>query len=140
MADRVRGLLTAKNRLKQTELVGVAGGELGKWLCGDRKPDLDDLKRLAMALDATSDYLIGLGDDFGGDAGLAAAKMSFAYFDRDPTVKPEQKRRCRRVFGDDHILAREGAPRTAEAWKVVAEMIDLGIGPTPAKIGEARRA
>jgi transcriptional regulator with XRE-family HTH domain len=136
--DRVRGLLKAKHR-QQDELAGVGRGELGKWL-GGRDPGLDGLKRLAVALDATSDYLIGLGDDFGGSHDLAAAKLSFAYFERDLTVPPEQKQRCRRVFESDRVLSREGAPRTAEAWKAVAEMIGLGMGPTPAKIEEARRA
>ena len=137
-AERVRGLLSAKHR-QQGELVGVSRGELGKWL-GGRDPGLDGLKRLAVALDATSDYLIGLGDDFGGSYDLAAAKLSFAYFERDLTITLEQKQRCRRVFDNERVLARHGAPRTAEAWKVVAEMIDVGIGPTPAKIEEARRA
>jgi transcriptional regulator with XRE-family HTH domain len=136
--ERVRGLLRAKN-LQQDELDGISRGELGKWL-GGRDPGLDGLKRLAAALDATSDYLIGLGDDFGGNNDLAAAKLSFASFERDLTVTSEQKQRCRRVFETDGVLARGGAPRTADAWRVVAEMIDLGIGPTPAKIEEAMTA
>lgn len=140
LSDRVRGLLKVK-KLKQTELLGVSREELGKWLCGDRQPDLDDLKRLAVALDATSDYLIGLGDDHRDSYELAAAKMSFAYFDQDLSIEPEQKQRCRRIAEDDHVLTREGAPRTAEAWKVVARMVDLAMGPPPpARIDVARSA
>jgi transcriptional regulator with XRE-family HTH domain len=136
-AERIRGLLKAKH-LQQNELVGVSRDELAQWL-GGRDPGLDGLKRLAVALDATSDYLIGLGADFGGDYGLAATKMSFVYFDQDLKIKPEQKQRCRGVFRADEVLARNGAPRTAEEWKVVADMIDLGA-PTPVMIGEAKKA
>jgi transcriptional regulator with XRE-family HTH domain len=137
LPSRVRGLLHAK-KAKQAELVGV--DQLGKWLCGDRQPSVDDLKRLAVALHATSDFLIGLGDDYGGDYELAAGKMSFQYFLRDVRVTPEQKRRCQRVFERDDILLLDGGPRTAEAWWAVARMVDAAVPPRPPQIGEARGA
>lgn len=104
---------------------------------------LGDLRRLAVALESTSDYLIGLGDDYGGSYELAAAKMSFAYFERDlrtRPLEPEKSRRYRRIFEKDDLLIRHGAPRTVEDWKVAADMVDAAIGPRPPQIGEARRA
>jgi transcriptional regulator with XRE-family HTH domain len=62
VSDRVRGLLKAKGR-QQNELEGIDSNELGQWLGGFKKMDPSDLKRLAEALDSTSDYLIGLGKE-----------------------------------------------------------------------------
>jgi transcriptional regulator with XRE-family HTH domain len=140
LADRVRGLLAVKNR-QQTDLANAMGIEpnlLSKWVGGFKKMDLDDLKRLAEALDATSDYLIGLGDDYRvagvDDYRFAAAKMSFGYFERDWKFTPEQKQRCRNVWLDDDLLQLEGAPVTGDAWKSLARMIDRAV-PSPPHIG-----
>ena len=72
---------------------------------------------------------------------FTAAKMSYAYFakDKDPKITLEQKERCRRIWLDDALMLREGAPMTAEAWKSVAAMIDRAV-PTPPRIGAAKRA
>ena len=137
-AERIRGLLGAKN-WKQTSIPGVTGPELGKWLCDDREPSLADLKRLTDGLDAASDFLIGLGDDYGGSYQLAAAKMAFGYFDRDPSVDPQLKDRCRRIFVDDELLKLQGAPRTADEWRTVARIIDRATPRAPVRI-DARGA
>ena len=138
LPDRVRGLLNVKGRL-QTELAGVEGKKLAKWLGGFHKMQPEDLKRLAVALDSTSDYLIGLGEDYRGADGrdnyaLAAAKMSFAYFSKDLSISQDLKRRCRRIFENDDVLLQEGAPRTAAGWRMLARMIDLATPPQPARI------
>lgn len=143
VADRVRGLLKVKNR-QQNELEGIDGNVLAKWLGGYKKMDPADLKRLAQALDATSDYLIGLGDDYraGGAEDnylFAAAKMSFGYFKSDLSVSAEQKQRCRRIWEDDQLLLDEGAPLSAAAWKLLAKMIDRAV-PTPPRIGSVKGA
>ena len=106
--------------------------------------DPSDLKRLAEALDASSDYLIGLGDDYraGGkedNYAFAAAKMSYGYFIRieDPKLTDDHRQRCRRIWEDDALLLREGAPMTAEAWKSLAAMIDRAV-PIPPRIGAVK--
>jgi hypothetical protein len=90
------------------------------------------LKQLALALDATSDYFIGLGDDFESYE-AAAVQMSFVVFLRDISITPDQRERCRRVLGHTH------APRSVLAWRALAEMVDLAIGPMPPRIGIAKR-
>lgn len=143
LADRVRGLLKVKNR-QQNELAGIDANLLAKWLGRFKKVYDDDLKQLAEALESTSDYLIGLGDDYRGGSdqdnyAFAAAKMSFTYFIRDLKPTSDQRQRCRRVWEDDQLMMREGAPMTAEAWKSLAEMIDRAV-PTPPKIEAAKGA
>ena len=61
-----------------------------------------------------SHYFLGLGDDYAGSFELAAAKMSFSYFERDQTVDAEDQPRCRLIADDDDVLLGEGAPRTVE--------------------------
>lgn len=141
--DRVRGLIKVKNR-RHEDVPGIDANLLSKWLGGHKKMDPGDLRRLAEALDASSDYLIGLGDDYraGGkddNYAFAAAKMSFGYFvrDADEKVTADQKQRCSRIWTDDALLLREGAPMTAEAWKSLAAMIDRAV-PIPPRIGAAR--
>ena len=83
----------------------------------------DILERIALALDATTDYFYGRGlEDI--DASVAAAHMSFDVFARDPNFTDEQRNRCRSA------LPHPDAPKTAHAWRSLAEMIDLALGPT----------
>ena len=59
--------------LNQSELAGRAGlqaSAISHFETGGRKPSFDNLKRLADALDVTTDYLLGRVDD---PAGLAGA-------------------------------------------------------------------
>ncbi len=139
LADRVRGLLTAK-RIRQNALDGVTASELGKWLCGDRQPAIDDLRRLAIALEATSDYLIGLGESYGDSYELAAAKMAYAFFHSDMSISGDHKASCRRIYESDAVLVQPGAPRTALEWRTVALMVAIGAPPAPRKIEAVRSA
>jgi len=83
----------------------------------------DMLERIALALDGTTDYFYGRGfEDV--DASVAAALMAFDVFARDPKFTDEQRERCRRV------LPHRDAPKTAQAWRSFAEMLDLAVGPT----------
>ena len=66
--------------------------------------------------------------------------MSFSYFERDQTFDAEDKQRCRRIADDDDVLLGEGAPRTVEAWKIVARMVGLGMGPPPPDLRMIRGA
>ena len=83
----------------------------------------DILESLATALDSTIDYFFGRGfEDV--DPATAAAYMSFDVFARDAKFTDEQRERCRRV------LPHRDAPKTAQAWRSFAEMLDLAVGPT----------
>jgi transcriptional regulator with XRE-family HTH domain len=69
-----------RNRLRKArELRGLNQGEvaarsgmqpsaISHFETGSRKPSFDNLRRLAQALDVTTDYLIGRVDDVGGTA------------------------------------------------------------------------
>lgn len=56
-------------RLNQEQLggfVGVTKQTISGWENDRRVPDADNIVALCKALDCTSDYLLGLSDDFGG--------------------------------------------------------------------------
>jgi transcriptional regulator with XRE-family HTH domain len=124
--ERFEGLRDAKG-LSQGDLARLAGigqSTITKLECGDA-PNIgaDTLERIALALDATTDFFFGRGfEDV--DASVAAAHMSFDVFARDPKVTGEQRERCRRV------LSHKDAPKTAQEWRSFAEMLDLAVGPT----------
>jgi len=123
---RFEGLRDAKG-LSQEDLAllaGVGQSTITKLERGDA-PNIgsDILERIALAMDATTDYFFGRGFE-DSDPAIAAAYMSFDVFARDPKLTGEQRERCRRV------LAHEAAPKTAQAWRSFAEMLDLAVGPT----------
>lgn len=137
--ERLRGLREVKH-LRQDQIPGVTRELVAQWENGHKSPGIDALERLAAGLDATIDYLVGAGDAYRGDYRLAAAKMAFGWFRLDPRVPAQQKDRCMRVAEDDDVLVGEGAPRTAEAWRSLAQMIDIAAPPRPPQIEEAKRA
>lgn len=56
-------------RMSQEQLggfVGVTKQTISGWEHDRRVPDADSIIALCKALDCTSDYLLGLSDDFGG--------------------------------------------------------------------------
>ena len=69
-------------KLGRDEITGFTSNLVTKYEGGHVEPGLAALKKLAVALDATTDYFLGLGDDYAGSFELAAAKMSFSYFER----------------------------------------------------------
>lgn len=56
---RERGL----TQKQLAELVGVSHGTIGMYETGQRSPDLEMVRRLAVALDTSMSYLIGETDD-----------------------------------------------------------------------------
>lgn len=124
--DRFKALREAKS-LSQgalAELSEVGQSTITK-LEGGAAPNLgaDILERIAIALDATTDYFFGRGFEEV-DAKVAAAHMSFDVFAKDGKFNSEQVERCRRV------LSHREAPKTALAWRSFAEMLDIAVGPT----------
>ena len=107
------------------DLAGIGQSTITKLECGDAlNIGADILERIALAMDATTDYFFGRGfEDV--EPTVAAAYMSFDVFARDPKLTDEQRERCRRA------RAHSDAPKTAKAWRSLAEMIDLAVGPTP---------
>lgn len=138
-SQRLRGLLKVKG-IRTDQVKGFSREMIAKWENGHGQPSLEALRNLAVALKATSDYLIGLGEDYEGSYELAAAKMSFAYFDRDLSVQPELKERCRRIAADDEVLKLQGAPRSSDEWRTIARMIEVATPPPPVKIDAVRTA
>ena len=86
----------------------------------------DILERIALALDATTDYFYGRGFE-DTDAAIAASHMSFDVFAKDPTLTNEQRERCQRV------LSHRDAPKTTQAWRSFVEILDLAVGLTSTK-------
>jgi len=71
-----------KRGLNQEELAGRAGlqpSAISHFETGKRKPSFDNLRRLADALDATTDYLLGRVSEL---TGLAGADRLHRNFDR----------------------------------------------------------
>jgi len=124
-ADRLRDLREAKgfSQEKLAELAGVSQSVIPKAEKGKSVPSGDVLHKLSCALDCTMDYLYGRGDPYE-NTEIAAAQMAFDIFGRQEGVTDEQRERCRRV------LQHADAPRTGNAWRSLAEMMDLGVGPT----------
>lgn len=84
------------------------------------------LERIALALDATTDYFYGRSFE-NADVAVAASNMSFDVFAKDPKLTNQQREQCRRV------LLHRDAPKTAQAWRSFAEMLDLAVGPTSSR-------
>lgn len=124
--DRLKALREAKALSQQdlARLAGVSQSLIVKSERGLSAPRSEKLDRLAVALDTTIDYLYGRGFEHLEPA-AATAQMAFDVFARDPAFTDEQRERCRRALGHPD------APKTARAWRSLAEMLDLGIGPAP---------
>jgi transcriptional regulator with XRE-family HTH domain len=122
--DRLRGLREIKglSQEKLAEIASLSQSVIPKVEKGRSVPSGDVLEKLACALDCTMDYLYGRGDEYG-DCTTAAAYMGFEVFARDPDVTEEQRDRCRRA------LKHPDAPKTANAWRSLAQMIDLATEP-----------
>lgn len=122
---RLVKLREAKGIRTHEELAGVTGlnrSLLWKYENGTATPTADALETLANRLDATMGYFHGRGKKYKSPQ-RAAIEMSFDVFG-DQTRSAEQRDWCGRVVPHD------GAPRTAAAWRVFAEMIELAIGPS----------
>src|SRR5260370_25080416 len=122
--ERFEGLRDAKG-LSQGDLARLAGigqSTITKLECGDA-PNIgaDTLERIALALDATTDFFFGRGfEDV--DASIAAAHMAFDVLPSDPKFTDEQRERCRRV------LPHREAAATTHGLRSLAEMLDLAVG------------
>ena len=124
--DRLKALREAKGLSQEAlaSIANVAHSTIAKIERGTTATTgTEILERLALALDSTTDYFFGRGfEDL--HASDAAARMSFDVFARDPRFTHEQRERCRRV------LPHKDAPKTTQAWRSFAEMLDLAVEPT----------
>jgi transcriptional regulator with XRE-family HTH domain len=87
---------------------------------GKNLPRAEALDKLAQALDCTMDYLHGRGQAYESTS-AAAARMALDVFLSMQVLKDEQREMCRRV------LRHPDAPKTAEAWRSFAEILDLAM-------------
>jgi len=121
--DRLKSLRDAKG-LSQEQLGKIAGlchSVIAKSEKGTNQPRSEALDKLAQALDCTIDYLHGRGPEYD-NVNMAASQMAFDA--AQPFLTDEQRKRCRRV------LQHPEAPRTAQAWRSLAEMTELALGST----------
>jgi transcriptional regulator with XRE-family HTH domain len=128
--SRLRHLREAKG-LQRSELAASASVSLSqvtKHENGSAKSDAM-IERFADALDCTMDFLYGRGQNYPTPL-EAAIRMSFDVFSR--TNPAQAVGLCRRVLGH------RDAPRTARAWRSLAEHIELALEESPAQ--PARRA
>jgi transcriptional regulator with XRE-family HTH domain len=112
--------------LRQEQLskdAGLSQSIIAKTERGKNMPGSEVLDKLAQALDCTTDYLLGRGPVYETPA-VAAAHMAFDVFSRQGGVTDEQRDRCRRA------LRHPDAPKTAQAWRSFAEMLELAVVPT----------
>jgi transcriptional regulator with XRE-family HTH domain len=136
--DRVKGLRDAKgwSQKQLAKHARLSRPLITKSEKGKNSPRSDALDQLAQALDCTTDYLLGRGPDYDTPA-AAASHMAFEVFIAQQEVGDERREKCRRA------LRHRDAPKTAQAWRSFAEMIELATGPTPsitsvAPMGEQR--
>jgi transcriptional regulator with XRE-family HTH domain len=121
--NRLRGIREAKSLTQEDvqNLTGIDHSRIARYERGKGTPTIDNLDRLARALDVTSDYLLGVTwADVTFDR--AATIMALEVFERDASAGDCE--RCRRALGHPD------APRTAKAWRALAEMMALGVGPS----------
>ncbi len=65
-SEILREFLTINN-MTQTEFakrVGVKQSQVSEWLKGKAKPSYDILRQMSLSLGVSSDYLLGIDDDF----------------------------------------------------------------------------
>ena len=91
-------------------------------------PTLPVLEKFADMLECTTEFLLHRSFQNADDSDelfrAATSRMAFDVFDADRDVKDDHKIRCRRVVGH------AAAPITAQGWGILAEQIELAIGPT----------
>ena len=64
--------LLKENELTQKELyinLGISKNQLHYWIKNKAEPDLEMLMKIAVYFDVSTDYLLGLEDDFGNKTG-----------------------------------------------------------------------
>lgn len=130
--DLLKALREAKGLSQEQlgDLAGLNSSVIAKSETGRTRPGSETLDKLARALDCTMDYLHGRDLD-GVDPPTAAARMAFDVFGRDVTAA--QRDRCRPA------LPHTDAPKTARAWRSFAEMLELVIGPSDARLSRGPR-
>jgi|GEM_PF-587082 len=123
-SDRLKALREAKGLSQEqvSKLAGLSQSVITKSENGKNSPGSNALDKLAEALDCTIDYLHGRGLEYE-DPNVAAAHMAFDVFATKHGLNDEHRERCRRA------LRHKDAPKTAEAWRSFAEMVELAIGP-----------
>src|SRR5947209_4325396 len=124
-SDRLRTLREAKGWSQQelAKRAKMSQSAIAKSESGSNLPGSEILDKLAQTLECTIDYLHGRGPDYDSPE-TAASHMAFDVFVSQKVLTDEQRERCRRALQHPH------APKTAQAWGSLAEMLELAIGRT----------
>lgn len=104
-SDRLR-IARERRGLNQAELAkraGLQGSAISHFETGGRKPSFDNLRRLADALEVTTDYLLGRVSDF---SALSGADKLHRHYDR---LSSEDRDTADRILG---ILAKKSEARS----------------------------
>ena len=124
--QRLRDLRESKalSQEQLSKLAGLSQSVIAKSENGKNLPGSEALDKLARALDCTIDYLHGR--DYEDESpGFAAAHMAFDVLVAQQVLTDYQREGCRRA------LKHRDAPKTAQAWRSFAEMLDLALGAAP---------
>lgn len=128
--SRLRALRTIHD-LDQKELASRCDcrqAQVSDWESQKSDPTAEQLVKLKGILDCTTDYL--LGQTFVGvDVPVAASEMALDVYCANVATPSAWKERCRRV------LRHADPPLTAANWQILAEQIDLAVGPSTAPEG-----
>ena len=111
--DRLKELRTEK-QLTQKELaaaLGVSSNCICEWEKGRSEPSIDTLKKMALILESTVDYLIGFTDDLGNVVSVGT---------REGQSKAE-----RALFGDFIKLPEDLQRRAVQYVKKLKEISDF---------------
>ena len=121
--DRLKELREAKGLSQEQleRLSGLSHSAISKSEKGRTLPGSEVLDKLTRALDCTMDYLHERGPVYA-TAARAASYMSLDVASQFLTE--EQIERCRRV------LPHADAPKTADQWRSLAEMLAMAYAPT----------
>jgi transcriptional regulator with XRE-family HTH domain len=133
--DRLKDLREIKGLSQEQleKLSGLSHSAISKSEQGKTLPGSEVLDKLAQALDCTIDYLHERGHEYESPA-AAAAHMAFNVFVTQQGLTDEQRERCRRV------LRHPDAPKTAQAWRSLVEMINIAIGFSTASLALVKRS
>ena len=108
-------------------LAGISQTRMSECEAG-QDPTVPVLEKFADTLECTTEFLLHRTFKNAETSDqlfrAAVSRMAFDVFDALPNIHDDHKTRCRRVVG--HIAA----PITAGGWVILAEQIELAIGPT----------
>ena len=103
------------------EKAGLPQSRISEFETGTKPKKVEHVEALADALDCTLGFITGR-EYTRVEFYEAVRRMAFDAFAERPDTTDRQRYHCRRV-----LRLYEGAPLTADAWRVLAEQIDVAV-------------